>query len=72
LEAEKVLISDQLAMADDKRKAVSIHPAATKDYLKDVAAMREALDDEKASERAELISPLRRLITASWCMRNRA
>jgi site-specific DNA recombinase len=62
LDAEKVSITEQLAAADDKRKAVSIHPAAIKNYLKDVAAMREALDDEGAAERPELIAPLRRLI----------
>jgi site-specific DNA recombinase len=62
LEAEKASIAEQLAAADDKRKAVSIHPAAIKNYLKDVAAMREALDDVGAAERMELIAPLRRLI----------
>ncbi len=60
--SEKATIADQLAAADDKRKVVSIHPAAIKNYLKDVAAMREALDDEGATERPELIAPLRRLI----------
>jgi site-specific DNA recombinase len=62
LEAEKTTIAEQLAAADDKRKMVSIHPAAIKNYLKDVAAMREAVDDEGAAERPELIAPLRRLI----------
>jgi site-specific DNA recombinase len=62
LEAEKASIASQLAAADDKRKTISIHPAAIKNYLKDVAAMREALDDEGAAERPELIAPLRRLI----------
>jgi site-specific DNA recombinase len=62
LDAEKASIAEQLAAADDKRKAVSIHPAAIKNYLKDVAAMRGALDDEEAAERPELIAPLRRLI----------
>jgi len=37
-------------------------PAAINNYLKDVAAMREALDDEGAAERPELIRALRRLI----------
>ena len=62
LEAEKATIAEQLTAADDKRKVISIHPAAIKNYLKDVAAMREALDDEGAAERPELIAPLRRLI----------
>jgi site-specific DNA recombinase len=62
LEAEKASIAEQLMAADDKRKMVSVHPAAIKNYLKDVAAMREALDDEGATERSELIAPLRRLI----------
>jgi site-specific DNA recombinase len=62
LEAEKASIAEQLAAADDKRKMVSIHPAAIKNYLKDVAAMREALNDEEAADRPELIAPLRRLI----------
>jgi hypothetical protein len=39
-----------------------IHPAAIKNYLADVATMREALDDHQAAERPELIAPLRRLI----------
>ena len=62
LEVEKASIAEKLAAADDKRKAVSIHPAAIRNYLKDVAAMRKALDDEGAAERAELIAPLRRLV----------
>ena len=62
LEAEKASIAEQLAAADDKKNVVSIHPAAIKNYLKDVAAIREALDDEDAAERPELIAPLRRLI----------
>jgi site-specific DNA recombinase len=62
LEAEKATIAEQLAAADDKRQTVAIHPAAIKNYLKDVAAMREALDDAEVSERPELIGPLRRLI----------
>jgi site-specific DNA recombinase len=62
LEAEKASIAEQLTEAEDKRKTVSIHPAAIKNYLIDVEAMREALDDEGAPERAELIGPLRRLI----------
>jgi site-specific DNA recombinase len=47
---------------NETAKVVSLHPAAIKNYLKDVAAMREALDDEEAAERPELIAPLRRLI----------
>lgn len=62
LEAEKASIAEQLAAADDKRKTVAIHPAAIKNYLKDVEAMRGALDDEGAAERPELIAPLRRLV----------
>jgi site-specific DNA recombinase len=62
LEAEKAGIVEQLAAANENRKAITIHPAAIKNYLKDVAAMREALDDEGAAERPELIAPLRRLI----------
>ena len=44
LEAEKASIAQQLAAADDKRKTVSIHPAAIKNYLKGVEAMPEALE----------------------------
>ena len=62
LEAEKTSIAEQLAAAESSKKVVSIHPAAIKNYLADVAKMREALDDEGAAERPELIAPLRRLI----------
>jgi site-specific DNA recombinase len=62
LEAEKSSIAQQLAAAEDKKKTDSIHPAAINNYLKDVAAMREALDDEDAGERTELIAPLWRLL----------
>ena len=62
LEGEKISISNQLAAADDGKKVFAIHPAAIKNYLEDVATMREALDDEGAAERPELIAPLRRLI----------
>jgi hypothetical protein len=61
LEAEKVTIAEQLAAVDHK-KVVSIHPAAIGSYLKDVAPMREALDDEDPAEQLDLIAPLRRLI----------
>jgi hypothetical protein len=60
LEAEKTSIT--LAEAESSRAVVSIHPAAIKNYLADVATMRQALDDEQAAERPELIAPLRRLI----------
>ncbi|MHC6153526.1 recombinase family protein [Bradyrhizobium elkanii] len=62
LEAERLSVEEQLAAADDKGKAVALHPAAIRNYLADVEALRSALDDEKASERPELIGPLRRLI----------
>ncbi len=47
---------------DSDQKVVTIHPAAIKSYLADVELMRAALEDEKASERAELIEPVRRLV----------
>jgi hypothetical protein len=62
LEAERRSVAEQLAAASDLGKPVVIHPAAIKNYLADVGSMREALDDEKAPERPELITPLRRLI----------
>jgi site-specific DNA recombinase len=62
LEAEKANIAEQLGAAEEKKKVVSIHPAAIKNYLADIEAMRESLDDEEAAERPELIAPLRRLI----------
>jgi len=62
LEAERLSVEEHLAAADDRGKAVAIHPSAIKNYLADIAAMRKALDDETASERPELIAPLRRLI----------
>jgi hypothetical protein len=61
LEAEKVTIAEQLA-AVDRKKVVSIHPAAIGSYFKDVAPMREALDEEDPAERLDLIAPPRRLI----------
>jgi site-specific DNA recombinase len=62
LEAERASITEQLATSEEKKKVVSIHPAAIKNYLADIERMREALEDEKAAERTELIAPLRRLI----------
>jgi site-specific DNA recombinase len=62
LEAERLSVEEQLAAANDKGKAVAIHPAAVKNYLTDIAVMREALDDETATERPQLLTPLRRLI----------
>jgi hypothetical protein len=62
LEAERLSVEEQLTAANDKGKPVAIHPAAIKNYLNDIAVMREALDDETATERPELIAPLRRLI----------
>lgn len=62
LEAERLSVEEQLAAANDQGKPVAIHPAAIKNYLDDIAAMRDPLDDTDASERPELIAPLRRLI----------
>jgi site-specific DNA recombinase len=62
LESEKTSITEQLQAAESSKAVVSIHPAAIKNYLADVATMRQALDDEQAAERPELIAPLRRLI----------
>jgi hypothetical protein len=62
LEAERLSVEEKLAAADDKGKPVALHPAAIKNYLTDVQAMRAALDDPDAAERPELIAPLRRLI----------
>ncbi len=62
LEAEKGSVAQQLAAADSDQKVVTIHPAAIKNYLADVSLMREALEDDKAAERPELIEPLRRLV----------
>jgi site-specific DNA recombinase len=62
LEAEKRSVAQQLAAADSDQKVVTIHPAAIKNYLADVALMRDALEDDKAAERPELIEPLRRLV----------
>src|SRR5438309_8225682 len=45
---------EQLAAAESSKKVVSIHPATIKNYLADVATMRQALDDEEAAERPEL------------------
>jgi site-specific DNA recombinase len=61
LEAERLSVEEQLAAANEG-KPVAIHPAAIKNYLDDIAAMRGALDDSDAGERPELIAPLRRLI----------
>jgi site-specific DNA recombinase len=62
LSAERNFITEQLAEAESSKNIVSIHPATVKNYLKDVATMRQALDDHEAAERPELIAPLRRLI----------
>jgi site-specific DNA recombinase len=62
LEAERLSVEEQLAAANDQDKVVAVHPAAIKNYLADIATMREALDDGEATERPELIAPLRRLI----------
>ncbi|HVX74862.1 MAG TPA: hypothetical protein VHB49_01965 [Bradyrhizobium sp.] len=62
LEAERLSVEEKLAAANDKGKAVALHPAAVQNYLADVQIMRAALDDPEASERPELIAPLRRLI----------
>jgi site-specific DNA recombinase len=60
--SEKTSIAEQPAAAESIKTVVSIHPAAIKNYLADVVKMRQALDDEDAAERPELIAPLRRLI----------
>jgi site-specific DNA recombinase len=62
LEAEKLTVAEQLAAANDKKKVISIHPSAIKNYLADIERMREALEDEKADERPDLMASLRRLI----------
>jgi site-specific DNA recombinase len=62
LEAERQSICTQLVAVNDQGKPVAIHPAAIKNYLADVLAMREALDDENAPERPELLTTLRQLI----------
>lgn len=62
LEAEKLTVAEQLAAAHETVKVVSVHPSVIKNYLADIERMREALEDEKATERPELIAPLRRLI----------
>jgi hypothetical protein len=59
LEAEKRSVAQQLAAADADKKVVTIHPAAIKNYLADVELMRAALEDDKATERPELIEPMR-------------
>lgn len=60
LEAERLSLEERLAAANDKGKPVAIHPAAIKNYLDDIVAMRGSLDGQEASERPELIAPLRR------------
>ena len=40
LETERLAVEEQLAAANDKGKAVAIHPAAIKNYLEDIAAMQ--------------------------------
>ncbi|MCC8957246.1 hypothetical protein H8B02_28570 [Bradyrhizobium sp. Pear77] len=62
LEAERLSLEEQLAAAEDKAKTVALHPAAIRNYLADVEALRSVLDDEEATERPELIAPLRRLL----------
>jgi site-specific DNA recombinase len=62
LEAERLSVEEQLAAANDKGKSVAIHPAAVRNYLTNITAMHEALGDETATERLELIAPLRRLV----------
>jgi hypothetical protein len=61
-QAEGQSVQEQLSAADDKGKPVAIHPAAINNYLKDIAAMRKAVDGGEAAERPELIAPLRGLI----------
>jgi site-specific DNA recombinase len=62
LEAEKLTVAEQLAAANETTKSVSVHPSSLRNWLADIERMREALEDEKAPERTELIAPLRRLI----------
>lgn len=62
LEAERLSVEEQLAAANDKGKPVAIHPAAIKNYLDDIAAMRDSLDDQDTGEGPDLVAPLRRLI----------
>jgi hypothetical protein len=62
LEAERLPVEEQLAAANDKGKPVAIHPAAIKNYLDDIAAMRDSLDDQDTGEGPDLVAPLRRLI----------
>ena len=63
LEAERQTIEQGLAAAREQNRTVAIHPASIKAYLRDVEAMRDALERrDDASLPPELIAPLRRLV----------
>jgi predicted regulator of Ras-like GTPase activity (Roadblock/LC7/MglB family) len=71
--AEGLIVAEQLDSATDER-VVTAHPAAIKNYLDDIERMREALEngealeDEKETERPELITPYGGSYIASWYM----